>query len=154
MKILIPLQGDGMEDRMIKGFWLIGRLIIAFFLFSAIIVSYFYLTDQWLPSYDLEITELGICETRSQYEPTSIASINVENLYICGKTIGTTFRNVRFYVYKDETVIYQERVRLESEIFYIELPKQEQEKKYALGMYRVEARYGRLVAYEATFEIH
>lgn len=136
-----------------KRLLLIVKLAIAFFLVAGVITLVAYTTGQWLPRYDLEITELGICESNLEFQPVAALSINAANFYICGKAVGTTFRNVIFYIFKDESAIYQQRVRLEPGIFYVALSTPEQKTRYSFGKYRIEASYERLIIFESAFEI-
>lgn len=141
------------DDKFLKDFLFIGKFIILFFLGVGLIVLLAYLSGQWLPNYDLQVIELGACQNSTDFSPQAVLPVSAEQIYLCGRTTGTTFLNVVIYVFKDDSVIYQVSTKLEAGSFFIRFPKPEPIDSYLPGQYRVEVRPGRSIIAQAKFEI-
>ncbi len=133
---------------------LILKLGGVFLLFTGIVVFIAYLGGEWLPNYDLHIVELGVCENNSELIMQSRFSQKVQQLYVCGKADGTTFQHGYFYVFFNDSVIYQQRVRIELGEFFWKIPKLKDSLiSYQNGQYRIEIYEDKLKTAQASFTI-
>lgn len=118
-------------------------------LITGLVVLIAFTTGQWLPNYDAKIVGFGTCATDTEFKVQSVFIAGVEPVYICGKTEGTTFRNVVIYVFSNEQVIYLGRIGIEPGYFYLKFPNS----LHQVGRYRAEVRQEKLIVFKTEFEI-
>lgn len=117
----------------------------------AVVLTIGYFTGVWVPSYHAEIVELGICLHNSEYIPVQSFPNNTNQVYLCGKLQGTTYRTGILALFYENSVIYQDDVRLELGTFFtpISLGKQ----NFKIGHYQAEIGYAHQILAQTQFTV-
>lgn len=125
--------------------------IIGVLCLFVIVLAIGYSTGVWVPSYNAEIIELGICLHDSQYTPVRSVPNNTNQVYLCGKLQGTTYRTGILDLFYENSVIYQDDIRLELGTFFIPLSLGKQ--NFKIGHYRVEIGYAHQILAQTQFAV-
>ena len=81
-----------------------------------------YVTNQWWPSYDARVVQLGICLTSDL--PLKIVDIlpdTLDQVYICGHVEGTTILPVSITLFNEDEFKFQVNETLKPGDFFVEL---------------------------------
>lgn len=129
------------------------KVVVLILLLIGLLLLSLYLSGEWLPSYDLHVTSVGVCTSKSPLTIELSVSASTEPIYLCGRAEGTTFLNADFLLFKDNSLIYRGSYKLEPGEFFFELPVNDV--RLTSGTYRVDATFGRLtIAQSALFGVY
>ena len=137
--------------------WNTSRDIVAIYAITGclcllvVLLTIGYFTGLWVPSYNAEIVELGICLHNSQYVPVQSFPNNTNQVYLCGKLQGTTYRTGALYLFYEESVIYQDDVRLALGTFFAPIALENQ--TFKPGHYRAEIGYAHQILAQTQFTV-
>jgi hypothetical protein len=117
-----------------------------------VILGVTYFLGLWVPVQDSKFTQLGICLHDEQLNPVETVATSISRFYVCGMVEGTTYRTGTMYIFYEDTVVFQESLKVQPGAFFLTLTPQ-RFAQFQPGNYRIEIGYQRQVLIQTEFTV-